>query len=64
MSSRTTILETRRRRKHRKSGHKRKVQTARRSTLSYQELFGALGEPSAAQDGSSASAVPGLAKAP
>lgn len=45
MASLTRETQTKRRLKMRKQGRKRKNKMARRSTLSYQELFGKLGEP-------------------
>jgi hypothetical protein len=46
MSSLSTITENRRRLKLRMQGRKRKRKTAQKSTLSYEELFAALGAPS------------------
>jgi hypothetical protein len=45
MASLTTKLETKRKRRNRRMGRKRKNKLGRHSTLSYSELFAALGEP-------------------
>ncbi len=45
MASLTRETQTKRRRKLNRQGRKRKNKMARRSTLSYQELFAKLGEP-------------------
>lgn len=49
MASLTTITENRRRSKVRAQGRKRKRKLAQRTTLSYEELFAALGEPAQPQ---------------
>ena len=45
MASLTNIVRRKRSRRHKNAGHKRKVQQSRQSTLSYDKLFAALGEP-------------------
>ena len=45
MASNTQIVEERRRMRRRKAGRKRKALSARKSTLSYAELFAPLGDP-------------------
>jgi hypothetical protein len=45
VASNTAASENRRKRKHRKSGHRRKAKESVRSTLSAAELFAACGEP-------------------
>ncbi len=45
MVSLTRITKRKRNIRNRKAGKDRKRQMARRSTLSYEELFGKLGEP-------------------
>lgn len=45
MSSLTKSTETKRKAKHRKGGRKRKNVQAKKSTLSYAELFAGMGEP-------------------
>jgi hypothetical protein len=52
MASNTEISEAKRKRRHKNAGHQRKLEQARRSTVSYTELFaacGAPGEPAPAQ---------------
>ena len=44
MASFTQITERKRARRHRNMGHDRKVAQAKRSTVSYTELFAACGE--------------------
>jgi hypothetical protein len=45
MASFTQITKRKRARRHRNMGHDRKVAQAKRSTVSYTELFAACGEP-------------------
>ena len=45
MASNTEISENKRERRHKNAGHQRKLKQARRSTVSYTELFAACGEP-------------------
>lgn len=45
MASNTNISKSKRKRRHKNAGHKRKVAMAKRSTLSYADLFAACGEP-------------------
>ncbi len=45
MASFTEITRNKRTRKHKNGGHARKMKLARKSTLSYDELFAACGEP-------------------
>jgi hypothetical protein len=45
MASLTHQLENKRRAKKHRQGHKRKAKLAKRSTLSYAELFAKMGEP-------------------
>jgi hypothetical protein len=45
MASLTRETQTKRRRKLHRQGRKRKNRLAKRSTLSYQEIFAGLGEP-------------------
>ncbi len=45
MASLTHMTENKRKRRHRRMGRKRKNKLGRRSTLTYAELFAALGEP-------------------
>lgn len=45
MASFTQIVETKRKRRHKKAGRARKQSQAKKSTLSYDELFAACGEP-------------------
>ncbi|MEX1369197.1 MAG: hypothetical protein AB1Z98_39075 [Nannocystaceae bacterium] len=45
MASLSRVTETKRRHKQKKAGRARKSKLARRSTLSYDELFAGCGEP-------------------
>jgi hypothetical protein len=45
MASFTDIVRRKRRRRQKNAGHARKVKAAKASTLSYDELFAACGEP-------------------
>lgn len=45
MASNTNISESKRKRRQKNSGHKRKVAMSKQSTLSYDALFAACGEP-------------------
>jgi hypothetical protein len=45
MASDTDIVRRKRKRRHKNAGHQRKVEQAKRSTQSYEELFANLGEP-------------------
>jgi hypothetical protein len=45
MASLTHMLENKRKRRNRRMGRKRKNKQGQHSTLSYSELFAALGEP-------------------
>lgn len=45
MASYTNIVKRKRKRRHQNAGHQRKMQQSRKSTLSADELFAALGEP-------------------
>ena len=45
MASFTQISENKRARRHKNAGHARKMKQGRRSTISYDELFAACGEP-------------------
>ena len=45
MASFTQIVRNKRKRRHQKAGHARKMQQAKASTASYSELFAACGEP-------------------
>lgn len=45
MASFSKVSESKRSRRHKNAGHARKVKLARKSTATYNELFGALGEP-------------------
>lgn len=45
MTSLSHMMESRRKRRNRRMGRKRKNRLGKKSTLSYSELFAALGEP-------------------
>lgn len=45
MASNTKISESKRRRRQKNSGHQRKVAMSKQSTVSYDTLFAACGEP-------------------
>jgi hypothetical protein len=45
MASRTAATRVKRKNKHEKAGRRRKNRLARKSTLSQDELFAALGQP-------------------
>jgi len=45
MASFSKVTEGKRSRRHKNAGHARKVKLSRKSTPTYKELFGALGEP-------------------
>ncbi len=45
MASLTEVVKNKRKRRRKNAGHKRKMQDARASTQSYDELFAACGEP-------------------
>ena len=45
MSSLTEITTKKRTRRHKNAGHQRKLKMAKKSTLSYDELFAACGQP-------------------
>lgn len=66
MASFSQVAERKRSRRHKNAGHARKVKLSRKSTPTYQELFGALGEPgqaAPAKAAASKSAKPTAAKA-
>jgi hypothetical protein len=45
MASNTNIVKNKRKRRHKNAGHARKIAMSKRSTLSYEALFAACGEP-------------------
>jgi hypothetical protein len=45
MASLTEVVKNKRKRRQKNAGHKRKIQAARASTKSYDDLFAACGEP-------------------
>ncbi len=55
MASHTNIVRAKRKRRHKNAGHVRKAALARRSTLSYAELFSPFGAP---KDEKASSTVP------
>lgn len=58
MASFSKVSESKRSRRHKNAGHARKVKLARKSTATYNELFGALGEPGQAAPKAAPKAAP------
>ena len=63
MASFSKVTEAKRSRRHKNAGHARKVKLARKSTASYSELFGSLGEPGQAAPAAPKAAAPAKAAA-